>query len=93
MAEEDTIIMKKTVAHYLQLTKPSIMLLVVFTGTAALVIEGSLLGQPVEFLLVLLGLFLSGGIPATRCTGGSWNATFTWPHRRGSARPFFSRAV
>ncbi len=37
------------------------MFLVVFTGTTALVIEGSLLGNPVAFLLVLLGLYLSGG--------------------------------
>jgi len=53
--------MKKTLSHYLQLTKPSIMFLVVFTGTTAMVIEGSLIGQPVKFLLVLLGLYLSGG--------------------------------
>ncbi len=53
--------MKKTLSYYFQLTKPSIMLLVVFTGTTALVIEGSLLGHPVKFLLVLLGLYLSGG--------------------------------
>lgn len=53
--------MKETISHYLQLTKPSIMFLVVFTGTTALVFEGSLLGEPVKFLLVLLGLFLSGG--------------------------------
>lgn len=51
----------ETLRHYFQLTKPSIMLLVVFTGTAALVLEGSLIGEPGRFLLVLLGLFLSGG--------------------------------
>lgn len=53
--------MIETLRHYLQLTKPSIMFLVVFTGSAALVLEGSFLNQPVKFLLVLLGLFLSGG--------------------------------
>ncbi|HOZ07252.1 MAG TPA: heme o synthase [candidate division Zixibacteria bacterium] len=53
--------MKATLAHYFQLTKPSIMLLVVFTGTASLVIEGSLLDRPGRFLLVLLGLYLAGG--------------------------------
>ncbi len=46
---------------YFQLTKPSIMLLVLFTGATSLVLEGSLLTDPVRFVLVLLGLFLSGG--------------------------------
>lgn len=47
--------------HYLQLTKPSIMLLVLFTGTAALILEGSLLSHPIKFILVLVGLYLTGG--------------------------------
>jgi len=51
--------------HYLQLTKPSIMLLVLVTGATGLVMEGSLTAQPAKFLLVMLGLF---------CTGGSANA-------------------
>lgn len=46
---------------YLQLTKPSIMLLVLVTGAVSLVLEGSLLAQPVKFVLVLLGLYLTGG--------------------------------
>jgi protoheme IX farnesyltransferase len=46
---------------YLQLTKPTIMLLVLFTGATALVVEGSLLAQPLRFGLVLLGLYLTGG--------------------------------
>ena len=46
---------------YLQLTKPSIMLLVLVTGATALVIEGSLLRKPIDAFLVLLGLFFSGG--------------------------------
>ncbi len=46
---------------YIQLTKPSIMLLVLFTGTAALILEGSLLSEPIKFVLVLLGLYLTGG--------------------------------
>jgi len=50
-----------SVSSYLQLTKPKIMLLVLFTGTASLVLEGSLLSQPVKFLLVLAGLYLAGG--------------------------------
>ena len=47
--------------NYIQLTKPSIMLLVLFTGAAALVVEGSMLGEPLQFALVLLGLYLTGG--------------------------------
>lgn len=46
---------------YIQLTKPTIMLLVLITGATALVIEGSFLAQPINFLLVLLGLYLTGG--------------------------------
>jgi protoheme IX farnesyltransferase len=45
----------------LQLTKPTIMLLVLFTGATALVVEGSLLAQPGLFWLFMLGLFLTGG--------------------------------
>ena len=52
---------KMLLTAYVQLTKPSIMLLVIFTGSAALVVEGSFLTQPVNFLLVLLGLYLTGG--------------------------------
>lgn len=37
------------------------MLLVMFTGATALVVEGSLLGDPLRFLLVLVGLYLTGG--------------------------------
>jgi protoheme IX farnesyltransferase len=48
-------------AAYLNLTKPRIMLLVLFTGAAALVVEGSFLTQPVNFFLVLFGLYLTGG--------------------------------
>jgi len=46
---------------YLSLTKPTIMLLVLFTGAAALVVEGSMLARPGMFILFLLGLFLTGG--------------------------------
>jgi protoheme IX farnesyltransferase len=48
-------------SNYLKLAKPRIMLLVLLTGAAALVMEGSLLHSPVRFCLVLLGLLLSGG--------------------------------
>jgi protoheme IX farnesyltransferase len=46
---------------YLQLTKPTIMLLIIITGATALVIEGSALNKPVDFMLILLGLALTGG--------------------------------
>ena len=53
--------MLASINNYIQLTKPTIMLLVVFTGTTALVLEGSLLAEPLKFFLVLLGLYLTGG--------------------------------
>jgi heme o synthase len=52
---------KTIFSSYLQLTKPSIMLLVLVTGAVSLVMEGSLLSHPARFLLVLLGLYLTGG--------------------------------
>ncbi|MEW5794796.1 MAG: heme o synthase [Candidatus Zixiibacteriota bacterium] len=53
--------MSATVAEYLKLTKPTIMLLVIFTGATALVVEGSMLAQPWRFLLFMVALFLTGG--------------------------------
>src|SRR3970040_2361167 len=53
--------MLAAINNYIQLTKPSIMLLVIFTGTTALIIEGSLLAEPLKFILVLVGLYLTGG--------------------------------
>lgn len=52
---------RATISDYLALTKPTIMLLVLFTGAAALVVEGSFLREPLKFGLVMLGLFLTGG--------------------------------
>jgi protoheme IX farnesyltransferase len=49
------------IKDYIQLTKPTIMSLVLFTGSTALMIEGSLIGEPLKFFLVLLGLYLTGG--------------------------------
>lgn len=49
------------IADYLKLTKPTIMLLVLFTGATALVLEGSMLERPFEFALVLLATYLTGG--------------------------------
>ncbi len=37
------------------------MLLVLVTGATSMIIEGSLLSQPAKFLLVLTGLYLTGG--------------------------------
>jgi heme o synthase len=48
-------------SDYVQLTKPTIMLLVLFTGATALVAEGSMLSQPGRFALVMLALYLTGG--------------------------------
>lgn len=49
------------IRSYIQLTKPSIMALVLFTGATSLVMEGSMLNEPLRFALVLLGLYLTGG--------------------------------
>jgi protoheme IX farnesyltransferase len=48
-------------SKYIALTKPTILLLVVLTGAAALVMEGSMSSRPAEFLLILVGLALAGG--------------------------------
>lgn len=53
--------MKSKISAYFQLTKPTIMLLVLVTGATALVMEGSLLRHPAEFALVLVALYLTGG--------------------------------
>jgi protoheme IX farnesyltransferase len=45
----------------LQLTKPTIMIMVLVTGAAAVCMEGSLLASPGMALLLLAGLYLSGG--------------------------------
>ncbi len=49
------------VKDYLSLTKPTICLLVIITGAAGLVWEGSLTSQPLAFLGVLAGLYLTAG--------------------------------
>jgi len=56
-----TFCMKRHLTDFITLTKPTILLLVVLTGAAALVMEGSLLFDPVRFGLVLFGLTLTGG--------------------------------
>ena len=46
---------------YIQLTKPSIMLLVLTGGLTGVIMEGSLLYEPLKLALFLSGLFLTGG--------------------------------
>ncbi len=53
--------MMSTIGNYFQLTKPRIMLLVVFSGATALFLDGSLLNEPFRFILVLVSLYLTGG--------------------------------
>jgi protoheme IX farnesyltransferase len=53
--------MRSVLSSYITLTKPTIMLLVLFTGATALFMEGSFLHQPEKFLLVMFGLYLTGG--------------------------------
>lgn len=47
--------------NFIQLTKPSIMLLILVAGATSLVIESSLLTDPLKLGLFLLSLFLTGG--------------------------------
>jgi protoheme IX farnesyltransferase len=56
-----TLTVRDKVGAYLQLTKPSIMMLVLVTGATALVLEQSMVNRPLDFFLVMLGLFLTGG--------------------------------
>ncbi|MEJ2053394.1 MAG: heme o synthase [Calditrichaceae bacterium] len=53
--------MFKHAKHYFDLTKPTIMLLVVLTGATSLILEGSMLSKPFGFLLILFALYLTGG--------------------------------
>jgi len=53
--------MLRRLRTYLALTKPTIMVLVVVTGATGLVLQGDFTRQPWQAVLVLLGLFLTGG--------------------------------
>jgi heme o synthase len=46
---------------YIDLTKPTIVLLFTLTGLAAVVIEGSLLQSPLRLTVILLGILLTAG--------------------------------
>ncbi|MDX2127738.1 MAG: heme o synthase [Chloroherpetonaceae bacterium] len=47
--------------NYLLLTKPTIMILVVFSGAVALFLEGSILTEPIKCIAILLAVYLTGG--------------------------------
>ncbi len=53
--------MRSSVLNYILLTKPRIVLLVMVTAVAGLVAEGSLLGDPSRFALVLFAITLTAG--------------------------------
>lgn len=53
--------MKQRLSAYLALTKPTIQLVVVLTGAAGLVVEGSLAGRPMTFIGALVLLAMAGG--------------------------------
>jgi protoheme IX farnesyltransferase len=53
--------MLRRLYSYLNLTKPTILLLVGLTGAAGLVLEKSLLAEPFKFALAMLGLLMAGG--------------------------------
>lgn len=49
------------ISEFFALTKPTILTLVLLTGAAALVLEGSVNADPLRFSAVILGLLLTGG--------------------------------
>ncbi len=51
----------KRISAYVSLTKPTIVLLFVVTGIAAIVAEGSLLDQPLKFFFVVLAMAMTAG--------------------------------
>ena len=53
--------MKSIASSYLNLTKPTIVFSFVVTGLAAMVVEGSLLHDPVKLLAILIGITLTAG--------------------------------
>jgi protoheme IX farnesyltransferase len=53
--------MKSVISSYVNLTKPTIVLLFSLTGLTAMVVEGSLLSQPTKLILVLIGITLTAG--------------------------------
>ncbi len=52
--------MKQVVADYINLSKPRIVLLFVITGVTAMIMEGSLLNEPIRLWAIILGIALTG---------------------------------
>lgn len=52
---------KSRIVAYINLTKPTIILLFAVTGFAAIVVEGSLLAQPAKLLLVMIAMVMTAG--------------------------------
>lgn len=53
--------MKSVITSYISLTKPTIVLLFALTGASAMVVEGSLLHNPLKFLIVLAAIIFTAG--------------------------------
>ena len=53
--------MKSAITNYVSLTKPTIVLLFALTGLTAMVVEGSLLHQPVKLLIILICIAFTAG--------------------------------
>src|SRR4051794_36119951 len=52
---------KSKIVAYLNLTKPTIILLFGVTGFTAIAVEGSLLSQPIKLCLVMLAMLMTAG--------------------------------
>jgi protoheme IX farnesyltransferase len=53
--------MKSVITNYVNLTKPTIVLLFTLTGLTSMVIEGSLLHSPTKFLVILFCIAITAG--------------------------------
>jgi len=62
--------MKSVIASYVNLTKPTIVLLFSLTGLTAIVAEGSMVHQPIRFAMVILAITL------TACSANALNMFF-----------------
>ena len=51
----------RPIQPFIQLTKPRIMLLVIVSGATAIILQGDLLHHPSAFILLLFGLYFTGG--------------------------------
>jgi protoheme IX farnesyltransferase len=53
--------MKSSLHNYIGLTKPRVMVLVVLSAVTALIMEGSAIAHPLDFLLITFSIYLAGG--------------------------------